>query len=144
MIWERARVSRSDGRKILRLNGARVPRVDKYKYGDVLLSSRGGWSPELEFMRSKSVRKTRALIGWARRDQLTADIVARITHMHVERVVLYGVTFMLLSATGLAVLDAIQRKASRMILGFSSRSPHHVALSELGWAPWSAHITVEY
>jgi hypothetical protein len=43
----------------------------------------------------------------------------------------------------MAALDGIQRKAARMLLGHSSRSPVPSALAELGWTPWSDALLAE-
>ena len=49
----------------------------------------------------------------------------------------------MLSNSDIALLDRIQRKAARMLLGFSRRSPTPAVLLELGWSPWSARLPCE-
>jgi hypothetical protein len=43
-----------------------------------------------------------------------------------------------LSNSGLAILDGVQRKIGRMLLGFGPRSPSPAVIIELGWVSWSS------
>ena len=143
MAWGHGRLTQVEKRKYLLLSGVRVPRVPVYKYGGVVFSSGGGWQHHLAYMRNRTVSKTGELMGWARRNQVTTDLVARVWRIHVERAVLFGIGFILLGPTNQSELDAIQRKAARMLLGFSSRCPVPVVLAELGWTPWSEWLIGE-
>ena len=95
-------------------------------------SSGGGWLHHVSATKPKWVKKTGALVGWARRTGVSLDVLARVWLIYVERKVLFGGGVVRLPLTGLSGLDRAQRKVGRMLLGFGARSPTPAVLGELG------------
>lgn len=122
------------------LNGKLLPRTCKYKYMGILFSSGGGWVHHVVQAKPKWLKKTGALVAWARRFGVPLDVLSRVWRLYAERGVLFAGAVLELPPSGLGMLDGIQRRCGRMLLGFCRRSPTPAILSELGWMPWSILI----
>ena len=125
MLWGSGPPGKRDSKIRLTLRSEKMPRIKVYKYGGVMFSS-GGWGHQLEYVRKRTLQKTRGLVGWGRRLQVTVDIRDRIWRIYVERSVLFGIGFVLPSDTGIMTLYRIQWVAGRMLLGYASRCPSPV------------------
>jgi hypothetical protein len=122
-----------------RLGDQVLPLVDLYKYCGVLLSCSGSWDPFLNSLREKSVARTGELVRWARAYGITVDLVQRLWAIYVETSAAWGLGLTMLTKTQELTLNRIQRKAGRLLLGHSRRSPIPSTCLELGWWHWASH-----
>lgn len=70
------------------------------------------------------------------------DLLQRLWTVYVEIATAWGLSLSVLTPSQEELLKCIQRKAARMILGHSRRSPIPTACMELGWGLWSSHATL--
>ena len=117
-----------------------IPVVEHYRYLGVILSSNGSWAPWIDHFRSKCKARTLELVRWARANNISCDILARLWLLYVERGVAWGLAVAQLSDAQSKQLDIIQRVAGRWILGHSRVSPVPSVCLELGWQLLSSRM----
>ena len=119
------------------LYGKPLPRTSSYRYLGALFTATGSVAAALKDMGEKILRKTGILVGWGRANQIPLAHLARLWLLYVEPIVWWLVAAVPLTSTQASWLDLLQRKAGRILLGHSKRSPRASSLACLGWIPWS-------
>ncbi len=113
-----------------------MPVACQCKYAGVVLSCGGSGAGHLAHMRKKVLSKTGKLVAWGRINGVSAGELARLWPLHVELSVVLGMGLFWFPESGDRMLERIQRKGGRMILGYASRCPSPAILMELGWVGW--------
>ena len=108
MVWG----APSAGVRLL-LDGRPLPVVEAYKYLGTWCMANGRNTAHLESLDTKAVKKTGELLGWARPNGASLDIVASLWTTYVENSAMWGCAVLNLSGSDSKHLDLIQRKVGR-------------------------------
>jgi hypothetical protein len=130
------------GRSSWHVGNATLPVVSVYKYGGVLIHSSLSWDPLLAALKHRVTVRTGELVRWSRANGMSADVLQRLWTVYVELAAAWGLGLTILTGSQTQVLNRIQRKAGRMLLGHSRRSPIPSVCFELGWKLWSSHASL--
>ena len=140
MIFGKGPLSHDDKFFSFALGPRHVPVVSAYKYCGHVLSCGGSSSAQLHKVHEKVVKRTGEIVAWARSYEVSLDVVDRMWRLHVQSGAFFSVGVLCLPPSALCKIDRSQRKAARMLAGFSSRSPTPGVLLEVGWTTWSLLI----
>ena len=101
------------------LGPAQFAQVAAYKYLGVWLTCRGGCGAHLDALRVKCVGKTWQLLSWCRSHRLRSPLVIHSWLMYVQSSAMFALSVLDIPESGLGVLDALQRRLLRYVLGFT-------------------------
>ena len=115
------------------LGKRRLPVVDQYKYMGIQLASNCSHQALVGQISGKFAARTCELVRWAQVHHITLDLLARLWAVYIQVSALWGAALCHPTATQLQELLLAQRKAGRLLLGHSRRSPVPTTCVELGW-----------